>query len=112
MVVLDTNVVIERVKNGEIIQENVTEVTLAEYPPIIDYDKFYGKVLVIERKDVLLAIELQRRLRLIGKPKNFADLLIASICVNRDEELITKDTDFVDIAKVSNLKVRIVEENL
>ncbi len=34
MVVLDTNVVIERVKNGEVIQENVTEVTLAEYPPI------------------------------------------------------------------------------
>ena len=34
MVVLDTNIVIERVKNGEAIRENVTEVTLAEYPPI------------------------------------------------------------------------------
>jgi len=84
MVVLDTNIVIERVKNGEVFQENVTEVTLAEYPPIIDYDKFHGKVLVIERRDVLLAIELQRGLRLIGKPKNFADLLIASICINSE----------------------------
>jgi len=35
----------------------------------------------------------------IGEPKSFADLLVASICVNRDEELITKDTDFLDIAK-------------
>ncbi len=49
---------------------------------------------------------------LVGKPKSFADLLIASICINRGEELITKDEDFLDIAKVSNLKVKIVGRNL
>ena len=51
--------------------------------------------------DILLSIELQRRLRAVGKSKPFADLLIASICINRNEELITKDRDFLDIAKVS-----------
>ncbi len=56
-----------------------------------------------------MAIELQRRLRKVGKTKPFADLLIALICINRKEELITKDRDFLDIAEVSNLKVKIIE---
>ncbi len=54
--------------------------------------------------DVLLAIELQKRLRRLGKAKPFADLLIASVCINRDEELVTN----LDIAKVSDLKIRII----
>ena len=69
MSVIDTNIAIERVKSNSDIHENITEVTLVEYPPIIDYPKFYGKVLPIDRKDILLAIELQRRLRTVGKPK-------------------------------------------
>ncbi|WP_290726625.1 PIN domain-containing protein [Archaeoglobus sp.] len=44
----------------------------------------------------------------MGKAKTFADLLIASICINRNEELITKDEDFLDIAKVSDLKVKMI----
>ncbi len=47
MVVVDTNITIEKVKNNEEIRENITEVTLVEYPPIIDYEKFYRKVLII-----------------------------------------------------------------
>ena len=66
-------------------------------------------MLVIERKDILLSIELQRRLRKIGKPKPFADLLIASICINRREELITRDEDFLDISKISNLRVKLIK---
>ena len=108
MAVIDTNFVIEKVKKNEDIKENITEVTIAEYPPIMDYKKFYGKVLIVERDDVLLSIELQRRLRTIGKPKPFSDLLIASICINRNEELITKDKDFLDIAEVSNIKVKLI----
>ncbi|RLI77005.1 DNA-binding protein [Archaeoglobales archaeon] len=108
MVVIDTNIAIERVKNKEEIRENIAEVTLVEYPPITDYEKFYGRVLIIERVDVLLAIELQKRLRRSGKTKPFADILIASICINRNEELITKDKDFLDIDRVSNLKVKLV----
>jgi len=108
MTAIDTNIVIERVKRDNEIRENITEVTIAEYPPIMDYKKFHGRVLIIERDDVLLSIELQKRLRVAGKPKSFSDLLIASICINRNEELITRDEDFLDIAKVSNLKVKLI----
>lgn len=108
MTIIDTNIVIERVKGNYEIRENITEVTIAEYPPIMDYKKFYGKVLIIGRDDVLLSVELQKRLRITGKPKSFSDLLIASSCINRNEELITNDQDFLDIAKISNLKVKFV----
>ncbi|AAB90631.1 predicted coding region AF_0610 [Archaeoglobus fulgidus DSM 4304] len=70
MVVADTNLVIERVKKNESIEENITEVTIVEFPPVINYKKFHGKVLIIERGDVLLSIELQRRLRIVRKPRN------------------------------------------
>ena len=55
-----------------------------------------------------LAIELQMKLRAKGKPKPFSDLLIAAICINRDEELVTKDTDFEDIAEVSVLRLKFI----
>lgn len=108
MSVIDTSIVIERVKSDIKILENITEVTLVEYPPLTEYIKFHGKILPIERKDVLLAVELQKRLRKKGKPKPFADILIASICINRNEELFTRDEDFLDIAEVSNLKVKLL----
>ena len=41
-----------------------------------------------------------------GRPKPFSDLLIAAICINRNEELITNDEDFKDIANISNLKLK------
>ena len=53
-----------------------------------------------------LAIELQMKLRAKGKP--FSDLLIAAICINRGEELVTKDTDFEDIAEVSALRLKLI----
>ena len=62
--------------------------------------------------DIELVINLQIKLRKLGKPKLIADLLIAAICINRNEELITKDKDFLDIAKVSDLKVNIVLNNI
>ena len=59
--------------------------------------------------DFILAHRLQLRLMSIGKPKGFADLLIASICINRGERLLTRDRDFLDIAEVSDLQVEIIE---
>jgi len=56
-----------------------------------------------------LAYNIQLKLTAIGKSKSFADLLIAAICINRNEELITKDKDFLNIAKVSNLKVKVIK---
>ncbi len=58
MVVLDTNIVIERVKNDELIQENVTEITILEFPPILKYQKFYGKIYYLMRKDLELALKI------------------------------------------------------
>ena len=51
MSVIDTNIAIEKVKKNEEIYDDITEVTLAEYPPILEYQKFFGKVIVIGRKD-------------------------------------------------------------
>ncbi len=33
----------------------------------------------------------------MGEPQAFADLLVAAISVNRDEELVTHDKDFAHI---------------
>jgi len=108
LTVLDTSAVIERVKRGEEIREYVTAVTIAEFPPLLEYAKFHGEVLYPTREDVDLAIELQMKLRARGKPKPFSDLLIAAICINRGEELVTKDTDFEDIAEVSALRLKLI----
>ena len=44
----------------------------------------------------------------MGKPQAFADLLVAAIAVNRDEELVTRDTDFTHISEaIENLGYRI-----
>ena len=56
--------------------------------------------------DYELAYKLQLKLMNVGKPKPFSDLLIAAICINRNEELMTNDEDFKDIANISNLKLR------
>ena len=109
MVVLDTSIVIERVKKREEINENITAITFVEYPKIVYYKKFYGKILFPDIDDFILAHKLQNKLVSIGEAKTFADLLIASICINRNDELLTKDEDFLDIAKVSNLRVRIIK---
>jgi len=108
MAVLDMNIVIERFRNGAEIRENITIVTEIEFPPILSYEKFQGNVYTLTPDDQVLAIKIQRLLRKIGKPKPSSDILIASICINRNEELITKDKDFLDITKVSNLKVKIL----
>jgi len=49
----------------------------------------------------------------MGKPQAFADLLVAAIAINRGEELITRDKDFVYIRQAAekighDLKLRIV----
>ncbi len=108
MTVIDTNVVMRRVKTGEEISENITEVTAVEYPPVLSYRKFNGEILLITRRTVAIAIELQRKLREIGKPKQFADLMIAAICIANGERLITYDSDFKDIADVSELEVEVL----
>ena len=110
MAVIDTNVAIDRVRNREEVTEAITGVTFVEFPQIARYSHFNGDVLFPTLDDFLLAHRLQEKLLERGEPRGFADLLIAAICINRGEELITRDSDFVAIAEVSNLKLILLEE--
>jgi len=109
MVVIDTNIVIHKIRRREDINESITAVTLIEYPYILDYAGFKGFILFPRIMDYYLAYDIQRKLISIGKMKGFADLLISAIVINNGEELITSDEDFTDIAKVSDLKVKIIK---
>ena len=106
--ILDTNIVIKRVREKKVINESITVVTLIEYPYILDYAGFNGDIIFPTIKDFYSAYNIQRKLMLRGKMKGFADLLTASIAINNNEELITNNKDFIDIAEVSKLKLRIV----
>lgn len=106
LTILDTSVVIDRIRRRMRIDEMVTVVTLAEFPSILEYAKFQESIIYPTRDDMDLAVELQLKLRGRGRPKPFSDLLIAAIYINRNEELVTKDKNFHDIAEVSNLKIR------
>jgi predicted nucleic acid-binding protein len=64
-------------------------------------------IFLIQRKDILLALELQIKLRKLENPKGLLDLLIVAISINRQEELLS--SDFEDIVKVCNLKLKIVK---
>ena len=83
MVVIDTNVAIERIRKGEEIDESITGVTFVEFPRIVRYSRFKGDVLFPNLDDYILAHELQEKLLKRGSQRGFADLLIASICINR-----------------------------
>jgi len=109
LVVLDTGVVLDRVRRKQGISENVTVVSVVEWPPLLRYAGFEGKVYYPRLEDFRVAYETQERLYSSGKMKGFADLLIAAICVNRNERLVTGDSDFGDIAEASDLEVEIVE---
>ena len=99
MTILDTSIVIDRIREKKSIQEDITAVTLVEYPRIIFYKHFYGGIIFPIRDDFILAHRIQLELLRVGKPQAFADLLVAAIAVNRDEELVTRDRDFTHICQ-------------
>jgi len=91
------------------ITDDITVVTLVEFPPILEYAGFKGQIIIPSVEDYFTAYRLQKKLRQLGKPKSFPDLLIAAICINRGEELVTKDEDFLDISAMSELKLRFMQ---
>ena len=105
MTILDTSIIIERVRRREEIREDITVVSIVEFPQILAYKKFSGRIVYPMPEDYELAYKLQLKLMKAGKPKPFSDLLIAAICINRNEELLTNDEDFEDLAKISSLKL-------
>ena len=98
--ILDTSSVIKRVRQGREVEGNITSVTLIEYPPVRTYEKFRGRIYFLTEEDQLRAASLQEKMRALGRPMSAADLLIAAACLNRDEELITMDGDFLSILEV------------
>jgi predicted nucleic acid-binding protein len=98
-VILDTSAVIERVRARKPITEDITAVTLVEYPKIIYYRHFSGGVVFPVYEDYIVAHRLQ--LALIGKPQAFSDLLVAAVAINRGEELATRDGDFEVIGEAA-----------
>ncbi|OYT34111.1 DNA-binding protein, partial [Archaeoglobales archaeon ex4484_92] len=72
MVILDTSVVIDRVKRREEISENLTVVTFVEYPKIVFYKKFNGNIIFPTEEDYILAHKLQLELLRVGIAKPFA----------------------------------------
>ena len=103
MGIIDTSPVMERVSEGKAINENVSIITLIEYPMLLEYEKFHGEILYPDREDLRLALELQAKLRKIGAMKSAADLIIAATCISNNEPLLTIDRDFGEISDVSNL---------
>jgi hypothetical protein len=106
--IIDTNLVIDKIRKREIVNESITVVTLIEYPYILEYSGFTGDVIFPTMKDYYLAYEIQKRLMMKDKMKGFADILVAAIAIGNNEKLLTNDKDFIDIAEVSSLKLEVV----
>ena len=97
MVILHTSVVIEGVKHKERIGEDITALTLVEFPKVVSYERFYGNIVYPEEEDFELASKVQLELIKMGEPQDPVDVLIASIAVNLNEDLVTYDEDFLYI---------------
>jgi len=101
-VILDTSAVIERVRARKPVTEDITAVTLVEYPEIIYYRHFWGGVVFPVYEDYIVAHRLQQALVGLGKSQAFSDLLVAAVAINRDEEA-TRDGDFEVIGEVARV---------
>jgi hypothetical protein len=99
MTVIDTSLLADSIGEGKAIDENVCMISIVEYPPILEYPRFKGKVLLAELADFELALVIQRKLMERGRMKPAADLIIAATCINHGETLLTADADFEEIAK-------------
>jgi tRNA(fMet)-specific endonuclease VapC len=74
------------------------------------FEKFFSEVPVLNltREAAEEAAAITARLMDIGRPVNALDVLIAGIAISsRAEKLITRDRDFLEIAKISDLAVTV-----
>ena len=105
MGIVDTSILIDFVNDGKKVDENITFITVIEYPMVLEYGGFTCKILYPDEADFILALELQSKLRKSGRMKSASDLIIAAICINNKEKLLTSDSDFDDVANISNLQL-------
>ena len=90
--ILDTCVAIGR-KEGLI-----TAITAIEYPTAVRFD---FDILWPDNEDLQKAIELAASLYAIGKPVPASDLIIASMAIRRELDLLTMDKHFGYIKEVA-----------
>ncbi len=88
--VLDASVIIEK-KYGL-----TTIFSTIEYPPAAGH----CDILFPDIEDYSKAMEISWDLRKRGTPIGAIDILIASICINKNLKLVTKDRDFENIKSV------------
>ena len=59
MTILDTSILIEKVRRREEIKEDITVVSIVEFPQILAYRKFSGRIIYPMPEDYELAYKLQ-----------------------------------------------------
>ncbi len=70
---------------------------MIEYPKCLE---FITDVIYPDKRDFERSIEIARKLVQSGKPVGGIDIIIASMCINRNARLITKDKHFGYIKSV------------
>jgi hypothetical protein len=72
---------------------------VVEYPKAVEREV---EILFPDKKDYYRAIEIMTQLYEIGKPVSALDVILASMCLNRELTLRTKDMHFQQISEVSS----------
>jgi predicted nucleic acid-binding protein len=87
MSIIDTSLLQDRVSEGKPIDEDVSIVSIIEYPAVAEYKYFHGKILYPELADLELARQIQKKLVERGRMKGAADLIISAMCINTGNSL-------------------------
>ncbi len=88
--ILDASLLIDKVTG------TTTIFGIIEYPPAGEQ----CNILFPGENDFRKAVDIAWKLRKIGKPVGGIDVIIASMCINRNAKLITKDKDFEHIRNI------------
>ena len=130
MIVLDTSFLIDYLRGVEATydltdEENEVAITTITYHEIMvglkrkrskKEEKFFRrlfsevKILPFDTKAAEESSSIAARLMAIGKEINALDILIAGIAIaNGADRIITRDTDFKEVAKISDIDVVLYE---
>ncbi len=124
MIILDTSAIIDIFRGREgildLIDTDVTT-TVINYHEIMAgvkhkkakieeryFRRFFSKIEVLpyESSAAEKSSEIQAYMMNLGKKANTLDILIAAIAIqNGAEKILTRDRDFVEISKITDLKV-------
>lgn len=78
---------------------------IIEYPPASEH----CDILFPDESDFEKSVDIAWKLRKVGNPVGTVDIIVASMCINRNARLVTKDKDFENIKAVEpsfNLEIK------